>query len=148
MKTLWLIGVVLGVFAFTACGTGPPDISVTPLQHDFGQIEQGKVLTVEIPTLNEGKGNLMIEAVSTSCGCTSARAEPETIPPGSEGRLIIRYDSGAHPDRGPVRRYIYIASNDPDEAEVVVVITGNVQASPQGTDPHKTGQLEINHNEH
>ena len=133
MRNAWLIGVavVFGVSVLAACGRGQPDIAVAATRHDFGRVKQGKVVATEIPMRNAGKGDLKIEAVSTSCGCTTAEIQPEVIPPGGEGRLIIQYDSGAHPDSGPVQRHIYIASNDPDEAEVEVIITADVQPPAQ-----------------
>jgi hypothetical protein len=129
MRTAWLIGVtvVFGASMLAACGRGQPDIAVSATRHDFGRVKQGKVVATEIPMRNAGKGDLKIEAVSTSCGCTTAQVQPGIIPPGGEGRLIIHYDSGAHPDKGQVQRHIYIASNDPDEAEVEVIITADVQ---------------------
>ncbi len=134
MKKIWLIGgvMMLGVFVLSACGRGQPDIAVAAARHDFGRVKQGKVVATEIAMRNAGNSDLKIEAVTTSCGCTTAQIQPELIPAGGEGKLIIRYDSGAHPDSGPVQRHIYIASNDPDEAEVEVVITANVQ--PQSSD--------------
>ncbi|MFQ5846519.1 MAG: DUF1573 domain-containing protein [Candidatus Methylomirabilales bacterium] len=133
MRHVWLIGtvVLLGTFVLAGCGGGQPDITVASTRHDFGPVKQGQVATADIAVRNTGKGDLKIESVSTSCGCTSARVQPDVIPAGGEGRLIIRYDSGVHPDRGPVQRHIYIASNDPDEAEVEVIITADVQPPAQ-----------------
>ncbi len=133
MRNAWLIGVavVFGVSVLAACGRGQPDIVVAATRHDFGRVKQGKVVTTEIPMRNAGKGDLKIEAVSTSCGCTTAQVLPKIIRPGGEGKLLIRYDSGAHPDKGPVQRHIYIASNDPDEVEVEVIITADVQPPAQ-----------------
>ncbi len=128
MRNIWFIGiVVLGALTLAGCGGGQPDITVAAARHDFGQVKQGDVVTTEIAMRNKGTGDLKIEAVSTSCGCTTAQVQPEVIPSGGEGRLIIHYNSGAHPDKGPVQRHIYIASNDPDKAEVEVIITADVQ---------------------
>jgi hypothetical protein len=121
--TLLLIVLVLG-----ACSAARPHIRVELNQYDFGVVQQGQVVTTEIPVHNTGSGELSIETVSTSCGCTSAQVEPLKIPAGSTGRLTIRYDSGVHPDSGPIQRYIYIVSNDPDEPEVEVIIEADVQA--------------------
>jgi hypothetical protein len=133
MRKLWLIGGVmtLGVFVLAACGRGQPDIAVAIALHDFGQVTQGQVVSTEIAMRNAGSGDLTIEAVSTSCGCTTAQIQPGVIPAGGEGKLIIRYDSGAHPDSGRVRRHIYIASNDPAKKEVEVIITADVQVPGQ-----------------
>jgi 3D (Asp-Asp-Asp) domain-containing protein len=133
MKKVRLIGgvVTLGVLVLAACGRGQPDITVASARHDFGQVKQGQVVATEIAMRNTGKSDLTIEAVSTSCGCTTAQVEPKVIPPGGEGRLIIRYDSGVHPDSGRVRRHVYIASNDPSKKEVEVIITADVQPPSQ-----------------
>ena len=128
MRKSWLMSSVLvGTLLLVACSGGTPDIGLETTRHDFGAIGQGEVATTEISVRNVGQGDLKIETVSTSCGCTSAQVEPTTIAPGAEGRLIIRYDSGVHPDRGPIQRFIYIASNDPDEQEVEVIILADVQ---------------------
>ena len=128
MRNAWLIGAVaLAVSVLAACGGGQPDITVAAKRHDFGQVKQGDVVTTEIAVRNGGRGDLKIEAVSTSCGCTTAEVKPEVIPAGGEGKLTVRYNSGAHPDKGPVQRHVYIASNDPAKAEVEVIITADVQ---------------------
>jgi hypothetical protein len=83
---------------------------------------------IEIPIQNTGNKELIIEAVTTSCGCTSAEVTPARIAPGGEGVLHIQYDSGAHgPEaNGPVMRQIFIASNDPDQPEAELRILANV----------------------
>ncbi|MFQ5684486.1 MAG: DUF1573 domain-containing protein, partial [Candidatus Binatia bacterium] len=100
MKAPWLVGRALGVgivvLLLGGCGDRKPDIEVASRQYDFGQIEQGELVTAEIPVRNLGEKELKIESVATSCGCTSAEVQPEVMPPGSEGRLLIRYNSGAH----------------------------------------------------
>ena len=130
VRNLWLVGEMLGVsfsvLLLVGCGGGQPDIAGAAKRHDFGQVKQGEVVTAEIALRNTGKKDLKIEAVSTSCGCTSAQVQPEVIPPGSEGKLLIRYDSGVHPDKGHVQRHIYIVSNDPIKREVEVIVTANV----------------------
>jgi len=69
-----------------------------------------------------------VEAVSTSCGCTTATLEPMTIQPGETALLRIEFDSGAHgPEaNGPLTRQVFIASNDPEQTETVVEIKANV----------------------
>ncbi len=129
MKKWRVVGwLAILLLVLVACTGRSPDIAVEMTRYDFGTIQQGEIATTEIPVKNTGQGDLEIEAVSTSCGCTSARVEPTTIPPGGEGKLIIRYDSGVHPDSGAIKRYIYVVSNDPDEPEVQVIITAEVQA--------------------
>ena len=117
--------ILLSVLA-AGCGQGKPDIELPTASYDWGQVTQGDVVTVELPVHNAGQGDLHIETVTTSCGCTSANVEPKVIPPGGEGTLTVRYDSGVHPDEGPIMRLIYIASDDPDEPEAQVEVRADV----------------------
>jgi hypothetical protein len=116
------------VLLLGGCAGGKPEIAVARDRHDFGQVKQGDVVTTELTVRNTGKKELKIESVATSCGCTSAQVKPKIIPSGGEGRLFIRYDSGSHPDKGPIERHVYIASNDPEKAEVDITITADVQS--------------------
>ncbi len=131
MKLSAVAVLILTGLLITACGGGTPDIELAESQTDLGVITNGEIPTIEIPVRNLGSGDLIIEAVTTSCGCTSASITPEVIPPGGTGTLAIRYDSGAHgPDEvGPVMRQIFIASNDPDEAEFEFRFTAEVVAA-------------------
>ncbi|MDP2607090.1 MAG: DUF1573 domain-containing protein [Deltaproteobacteria bacterium] len=122
-----LLALSILVLLLGGCAGGKPDIAVATKRHDFGQIKQGDVVSTEIAVRNTGNKELKIESVATSCGCTSAQVKPKIIPSGGEGKLVIRYDSGSHPDKGPIERHIYIASNDPEKAEVDIIITAEVQ---------------------
>lgn len=122
-----LLGLSIVALLLGGCANGKPEIAVAAKRHDFGQIKQGAVVTTEIEVRNSGKKELKIESVATSCGCTSAQVKPKIIPSGGEGKLLIRYDSGVHPDKGPIERHVYIASNDPEKAEVEVIVTAEVQ---------------------
>ena len=74
------------------------------------------------------KGDLIIEAVTTSCGCTQAAIEPMTISPGNSGTLTVEFDSGAHgPDlTGELIRQVFIATNDPEQPETVLELAANI----------------------
>ena len=128
-QALRLAGLLAGVVLLSACGPGgEPDIALAEAVADFGGVANGQVRQLTTEVLNQGQGPLIIEAVTTSCGCTTAAVEPMTIPAGGAGVLSVTYDSGAHGPEfvGPVRRQVFIASNDPDERELVFEIAGEV----------------------
>jgi len=104
----------------SACSGGEPDIRLEEEQLDLGPVQNGEVRSFEVGVVNQGSRDLVIEAVSTSCGCTSARVIPTTIGPGESGSLQVTFDSGAHgpEELGPVLKQVFIASNDPDSPEV------------------------------
>lgn len=126
-----------------------PMISLNPDSYDFVDVSQkgGKVFTY-FEIKNEGESDLVIDRLSTSCGCTFAsivfRGEegplftmpshgyenPEwegvSIPSGETAQLKILYDPDVHKDfRGPAIREIYVFSNDPIDFEKKVQIELN-----------------------
>ncbi len=100
-------------------------------QIDVGEVINGDIVTRQISVSNEGNADLVIDAVTTSCGCTKATLEPMTIPPGGRGVLTIEFDSGAHGEEltGSLIRQIFIASNDPEQPEVQVELAAKVMAN-------------------
>lgn len=126
---LVLVTVKLGLL-LGSCSGGPPDLVLQEQAVDLGEVTNGQVRTIEVGVENKGRGDLVIEAVTTSCGCTTAAVNPMTIGPGETGKLTVKYDSGAHgPDfTGTVMRQVFIDSNDPDQPEVEFRFTADVAA--------------------
>jgi Protein of unknown function (DUF1573) len=111
-----------------ACAPSPPDIDVA-LAYDMGTVVKGELAVAELSVRNLGEDSLIVEAVSTSCGCTKATLTPMVIPPGNEARLRVEYDSAVHEeDFGPIERYVFISSDDPDEEDVQIKLTVVVAA--------------------
>ena len=122
--------VLWSMLIVNACAPGLPDIALERAEADLGSLPNGEVRTFEVAVTNRGQGDLVIEAVTTSCGCTTASIEPGVIAPGGTGDLIIRYDSGAHGAdfSGRVARQVFVDTNDPDEPEVEFSFTAMVVA--------------------
>jgi len=125
----------LGIFLLisvllVACTADKPSISLETMQFNFGDVVNGEIITRDVMVHNNGESPLVVETVSTSCGCTQASLEPMTIPPGEVGVLHINFDSGAHGLNvtGNVTRQIFINSNDPQQPEALVEFTANILA--------------------
>ena len=124
----------LSLFAFIvlavglAAWGGPPRIEVSEASLALGDVVNGQIVTREVTVQNVGKSVLIIEAVSTSCGCTEAAVSATRIPSGSSGVLTIRFDSGAHGPAltGQLVRQVFIATNDPQQPELVVELAANI----------------------
>lgn len=127
------VGVTLLPALLSAC-SGKPAISVTDSLLALGDVVNGDVITREVSVQNNGQADLIIDTVTTSCGCTQATIEPLTIPAGSSGTLSISFDSGAHGPAltGPLVRQVFITSNDPQQPEITVELTANI-LPPAGT---------------
>lgn len=132
MKRHWFLTAVLLSLALlalllSACG-GRPQIAVADNALDLGDVVNGEVITREVRVENSGAADLVIEAVTTSCGCTQATVAPMTIPAGGSGTLSIAFDSGAHGPEltGPLLRQVFIASNDPQRPQTIVEVSANI----------------------
>jgi hypothetical protein len=121
-KWIWLlVGIVilggLGLYSYSLL-PDPPQIIVEPVRFDWGEIPNDRPITQEFLIENRGGQPLEILGVTTSCGCTTARVEAETIKPGGQTRLWVTLDPTAHdPMTGPVVRFVYIRTNDPETPE-------------------------------
>jgi hypothetical protein len=140
MKKQTVMFLALALLALVAAGCGggvlaggSPAISFDVPALELGDVVNGDVVTREVVVNNTGDGPLVVERVTTSCGCTSAALDPMTIPAGGSGVLTISFDSGAHgPDlTGPIMRKVHLMSNDPAQPESSVEVRANI-LSPEG----------------
>lgn len=127
-KTLIIIFTILVTVFLASCNADAPKIALELDSFEFGDVVNGVIATKDLEVENKGSAPLLIEGVSTSCGCTTAAVEYQTILPGETATLHIEFDSGAHgPDlTGELMRQVFIMSNDPDSPEVMVEFTANV----------------------
>lgn len=125
-----------------------PKITVSEVKKDLGIVSQKNgVVNTEFVIKNEGKSDLVIKKLSSSCGCTSGSLiyqgeegprfymaghgyeEPEddwqvAIMPGDEAVVKVYYDPAVHEDLvGAVTRTVSIHSNDPVDFEVKLTIS-------------------------
>ena len=107
---------------------GNPRVALDVALLELGDLPNGVVAERDVVVTNTGNAPLVIESVTTSCGCTSAVLEPMTIAPGATGNLHIAFDSGAHgPDlRGELMRRVILSSNDPSQPEAIVEVKANI----------------------
>jgi hypothetical protein len=120
-----LIGLLL-----VACNSGQPNITVEATSLDLGNVINGDIVSRDLTLGNDGEADLVIDSIVTSCGCTQATVEPMTIAADQSAILHIEFDSGFHgPDlTGPLIRQVFINSNDPQQPELRVELSVNVEA--------------------
>lgn len=103
-------------------------VQVNPGSFDFGVIVQseGDVSTVFM-VRNSGEDELIINRLSTSCGCTSVKMNQDPLQPGEEREMVVTFDPLVHPDQfGEIQRVVYLQTSDPLNPEIAIDITGNV----------------------
>lgn len=62
-------------------------------EHNFGELDGGEEVGARFGFENQGEGPLIIERVSTGCGCTVAEYSEGPIPPEESGFVEIIFDS-------------------------------------------------------
>jgi hypothetical protein len=130
-KALTAVAVVLLVSSAWAQDKGAkseaaqkgPRIRVEPTTFDFGKALPNKTLEKEFSLRNFGNEDLVIENVSTTCGCTAALMDSKVIKPG--GTTPLRVSLQTREYSGKVERTILVRSNDPTTAllEIKVQVT-------------------------
>jgi len=108
-----------------ATPSGAPRISIEPASFDFGQALPNKTLTKEFSLKNFGGTDLVIEGVSTTCGCTVGQLETKVIKPGATVPLRVSLETRSY--SGVVQRAVLVRSNDPAKALFEVKVQVNVQ---------------------
>jgi len=100
-----------------------PRLRVEPPAFDFGRALPDRTLRKEFTLTNLGDRDLVIEGVSTTCGCTAAVAGEKTVAPGRSTPLAVTLQTRDY--RGRVERRVLVRSNDGKTplAEIVVSVT-------------------------
>lgn len=84
-------------------------ITFDKMEHEFGKLLQGEVVTYSFHFTNTGNAPLLITQVKTSCGCTAGDFPREPIKPGQDGFIKATYDSKGH--HGFQSRTLSVTSN-------------------------------------
>ena len=91
---------------------------------DFGKIPQGKPVVAEFTFTNTSMVPLIINSVSTSCGCTVADYPKEPVLPGKTATISATFNAAA---AGPFQKSVLISSNA-TEGRSTLVLKGEVTA--------------------
>jgi hypothetical protein len=126
-----LAAVALLAAAAAAAENPAPRIRVEPVSFDFGQALPEKTLRKDFTIRNFGDAALVIEGVSTTCGCTAALPEERRVEPGGSTLLRVTFETRRY--SGKVERRVIVRSNDPRTPVAEV----RVSATVGGATPRK-----------
>jgi hypothetical protein len=105
---------------------GGPRIRVEPETFDFGKALPGKTLRKEFTLRNFGNQELVLQGISTTCGCTAALAGEEKIAPGGSTSLRVTLETRSY--KGRVERRVLVRSNDPQTPLLEIRVSVTVEA--------------------
>jgi hypothetical protein len=105
-----------------------PNVDMPLAEYDFGSIPSGPGNVSQLFHIeNRGAEVLEVSNVTTSCGCTTAELSSSVIPPGKRADLTVVFDPDYHDAVGPVKRIVWLETNDPDQPVVEVSFDANVR---------------------
>jgi len=95
-------------------------------EHDFGDIQEGEVVSQIFRFKNVGDAPLLIHECSSSCGCTVPNWPKDPIPPGGVGDIEVRFDSKGK--TGVQSKSVIIKTNGKPNKEAIVIRANVVKA--------------------
>ena len=98
---------ILLCFSYTN-GFAQAEITFESEVVDYGTIEKGDDGVREFKFTNTGTSPLFITQVRSSCGCTIPKKPTDSIMPGVEEVIEVKYDTNRV---GPIRKTITVSSN-------------------------------------
>ncbi len=106
--------------------SGPaPKISFDQTTYDFGTTSQVDQVAGKFTFKNSGEAVLELKKPTTSCGCTVAKLQPETLKPGETGELSFTLNIGM--SKGHIEKHITVPSNDPQTPSVNLTIKADIK---------------------
>lgn len=104
-------------------------VSLAPDAIALGTVIYGDVANATFLLTNYTPLPLKITRVSTSCGCTKASVEQETLAAYTSTKVNVSFDPAVHKDDtdlGDLTRTIYVETDNPNFKELTTVITATV----------------------
>jgi hypothetical protein len=101
-----------------------PKLEFTENVFNFGELTQGEKAEHTFIMKNIGKSDLIIRKTKASCGCTAIAPSTKIVKAGEVSELKVVFNSRGK--RGRQNKMITIITNDPNDSEVKLRVSGNV----------------------
>lgn len=102
-----------------------PVVNFTEKTHDFGEMIQGDKKEYTFNLSNDGKSELIIRNVRSSCGCTAVAPSKKVIAAGEAAPIKVTFDSRGK--RGRQSKTITVITNDPKTPTTTLRISCNIK---------------------
>jgi hypothetical protein len=124
--TLQLTGALLVLLAAASGADEGGRLHIATPVFDFGTVERGTKVEHVFGLRNQGPGELRIEQVKSSCGCTVAVVSAAEVAAGGEGRVAVTLDTARM--AGRVTKVVTVYSSDPQAPVRTLTLAGEVVA--------------------
>ena len=105
-----------------------PKINFTQREFKGGTLIEGEKVTYTYSFTNEGQGDLIIESVKASCGCTASAPKDKVIKSGQSSEIVATFNSRGRV--GMQRKSITVKTNDPENPTLVLTFQVEVERDP------------------
>lgn len=95
-----------------------PVMTFETTEHDFGTIDQGTPVEHLFKFTNTGNAPLVVVDAKSSCGCTVPTWSRESIPPGGEGEMLVKFNGSG---QNQVSKTVTITANTQNGKEQVKI---------------------------
>jgi hypothetical protein len=104
-----------------------PVFKIPSTTYYIGKIKGSTQNEVEFKFTNDGKSDLIIRHIRSTCGCTAVQQGNLGIgiKPGDSSSIKAVFNSGGY--GGQVTKAIYVYTNDPKNSEVVLMLNADVE---------------------
>jgi len=102
-----------------------PKINIPEKTFNFGTAKQKSKVKHVFKFKNEGKSDLLIRKIRSSCGCTTVAPEKTIIKPGESSSFTAIFSTSMR--KGMQRKSIYLITNDPKNSNIRLTISGKVE---------------------
>ena len=96
-----------------------PNIKFSKLNFNFGTIDKGEIISRYITFKNDGKRNLVISNVKSSCGCTITDWPKNPIEPNHSDSLYLVLNTSSL--NGKIMKTVTIISNSKPNTKVITI---------------------------
>jgi len=101
-----------------------PVVGFDNLSFDFGDMKPGEKVEHTFTIKNQGKNDLIIRKVKSSCGCTAVTPSKTVISAGESAPIKVVFDSAGK--KGRQSKTITVITNDPKSSTSTLRISSNV----------------------
>lgn len=96
-----------------------PVIEFATLEHNFGKVIQGEVVSFSFKFKNTGQSDLLIANIATTCGCTASEYPKTPVKPGEENYIVVSFNSAGK--EGFQSKTLEVATNTQPSNTVLTV---------------------------
>lgn len=117
------VSLLLTFMLFVSFVSYSQNINFDNLEFNYGTIKQDADGHAAFKFTNTGTKPLIITSVNSSCTCLVPTLPKEPIMPGEHNAIVVKYDTHRV---GPISKVVTIKTNDPNQAEITLKVTGHV----------------------